>query len=103
MKNVPKLSKYSGADSYNAFPSATKLEMGVLSIWLSYNNVVAFQIGDAPPCVRENIGGAVMGRHLDSIDDGSRGDRLSQDQFADAWDERVAPLFDFGPDKTLFD
>lgn len=64
----------------------TQVTFGPLTVWFSYETLVAFQMRGEPVVVRENTWGATTGKHLAQIDGGgidSKKNRLPYDLFAE--------------------
>ena len=68
-----KLSNY-GAHSLN-------INIGSLSLWFSYDTVIAFQDGFKPIQVSENCWQQTTGKHLNAIDNGDKKSRLGRAVF----------------------
>ena len=71
-------------------PNFTKINVGTTTVWFSYNTPIAFQVDGQPRVVRENVWKNTTGRHLNSIDGGTKEAkerRVSSDEFNRALDE----------------
>lgn len=53
-------------------PNFTKINVGALTVWFSYETPIAFKVDGQPRVVQENIWSATTGKHLNSIDGGSK-------------------------------
>lgn len=62
-------------------PNFTVVQVGSLSIWFSYRTAIAFQSGYQGIVVRENDWGATTGKHLNYVDGGGKGTRVSGREF----------------------
>lgn len=63
----------------------TKVVIGPLTLWFSYETLIAFQMRSEKLIVRENDWGATTGKHLAQIDGGgidNKKNRLPYDLFA---------------------
>ena len=70
-------------------PNLTRVIVGDLSIWFSYETPIAFKVYGQPRVVRENVWGPTTGKHLNSIDGGTekaKARRVSSDEFDRALD-----------------
>jgi len=72
-------SSYIGTNNANALVFTTNEGR----FWFSYRTLVAFQAwsGSSKLVVRRNEWGNTTGRHLNAIDEGRKGERLSGDEF----------------------
>lgn len=52
-------------------PNFTRVTVGNLSLWFSYETPIGFQVGDGSKVVRRNDWGTTTGRHLNYLDGGS--------------------------------
>ena len=69
-------------------PNLTRVIVGDLSIWFSYETPIAFSSPDEL-VVLENVWGSTTGKHLNSIDGGgekAKARRVSSDEFDRALD-----------------
>ena len=60
--------------------NAIRLDIGSISLWFSYETVIAFQDQFKPIKVRVNSWSNTTGKHLNAID-GNKKARISSDQF----------------------
>jgi len=75
------IENYGNYSSNNYGAHCLKVRIGCLTLWFSYNTVVAFR---APGClieVSENCWNTTTGKHLNAIDGGAKKDRLPRAQF----------------------
>ena len=66
------------SSNYGAHSIQTRI--GNVTLWFSYNTVVAFSDGYGRK-VCENVWGAITGKHLDWIDGGNKKSRISSEEF----------------------
>ncbi len=59
----------------------TSVYTGHITLWFSYQTLVAFRIGASPVYVIENSWGPTTGKHLNSIDSGAKANRLPASAF----------------------
>lgn len=71
---MPKISQYAGVKSL-------LLEIGTLSLWFSYQTVIAFKEGNNAIQVRQNDWSMTTGKHLNAIDSGNKKDRIESNTF----------------------
>ena len=65
-------------------PNFTKINVGALTVWFSYETPIAFKVDGQPRVVRENIWSTTTGKHLNSIDGGTKtakAERVSSVEF----------------------
>lgn len=70
-------------------PNFTKVNIGTVMVWFSYDTPIAFRVYGQPRVVRENIWGPTTGKHLNAIDGGTKtakAERVSSDEFNRALD-----------------
>ena len=68
------------SDNYGAHTQ--KIWIGDLTLYFSYDTVVAFRAPGQYRKVCENMWGPTTGKHLNWIDDGNKAGRLESEQFA---------------------
>ena len=72
-------------------PNLTRVNIGNVYVWFSYETPVAFKAAKFPIIVRENnVWGPTTGKHLNAIDGGTKAakaERVSSDEFNRALDE----------------
>ena len=71
-------------------PNLTKVNIGGVRVWFSYETPIAFQVDGQPRVVRENVWSNTTGKHLNAIDGGdkeAKERRVSSDDFNRALDE----------------
>lgn len=67
-----------------AGPHSLQVFLPGLTLWWSYDTLVAFRVHDAEkPTVCENRWGSTTGEHLDAIDGGDKAGRLTREAFTD--------------------
>lgn len=59
-------------------PNFTKIVVGFVTVWYSYNTPVAFVRADGRKFVHENIWSNTTGKHLNAIDGGSKEAKASR-------------------------
>ena len=70
-------------------PNFTKINVGALTVWFSYETPIAFKVDGHSRVVRENIWSTTTGKHLNAIDGGTKeatANRVSSDEFDRALD-----------------
>lgn len=72
---------YGGYSSQNYGVNALRVQIGSLTLWFSYNTIVAFQEPGKLPRVCENLWGSTTGKHLNSIDGSDKKSRLKAAEF----------------------
>lgn len=75
------ISSYAKAKSSNYGMNAIQLVIGELTLWFSYQTVVAFHTPERGRVVRENEWGPTTNKHLNEIDGGDRASRYVGVQF----------------------
>lgn len=73
-------------------PNARVVTVGPLTLWFSYETLVAFQAAGRPRVVRENVWGPTTGKHLNAIDGGDRSSRFCAEEFTRLWFALATPL-----------
>ena len=71
-------------------PNLTKVNIGTTTVWFSYATPIAFKVYGQPRVVRENVWSTTTGKHLNSIDGGTKeakARRVSSDEFNRELDE----------------
>ena len=72
-------------------PNLTKVNIGTITVWFSYNTPIAFKNGTwSTLVVRENVWSTTTGKHLNYIDGGdkeAKARRVSSDEFNRALEE----------------
>ena len=53
-------------------PNFTKINIGTITVWFSYETPIAFQVDGQPLVVRENVWSTTTGKHLNAIDGGDK-------------------------------
>ena len=53
-------------------PNFTKVNIGTVMVWFSYETPIAFKVDGQPRVVRENVWSTTTGKHLNSIDGGTK-------------------------------
>ena len=74
------LRNYGNYSSDNYGAHCIRVGIGSLTLWFSYQTVVAFGDGHGIR-VRENVWGGTTGKHLNWIDGGDKGSRMSGEMF----------------------
>lgn len=78
MKNLPSVESYS---QNTPRANCIRVEVGELSLWYSYNTVVAFRSPKTGKVVRVNDWSVTTGKHLNWIDGGNKSARISGEEF----------------------
>jgi len=66
-------------------------EVGV-TLWYSYDTVVAFRVSGQDKVVSENVWGTTTGKHLNWIDEGDKKNRLPYAEYKRLLNEATANL-----------
>jgi hypothetical protein len=91
MTNVPSIRSYGKYSSENYGAHTLRVELGVLTVWFSYQTPVAFRLGFGGELViRENDWGRTTGKHLNWIS--STIPRVSGEEFNRRFSEVLAKL-----------
>lgn len=61
----------------------TRIGIGDVALWFSYETLVAFQVPGSSPVVSENVWGTTTGKHLNAIDYGRRDTRVPYQRFTE--------------------
>ncbi|MFH1011786.1 MAG: hypothetical protein V1784_11205 [bacterium] len=72
---------YTSKSEYGSGAHAIRVDVGRLSIWYSYDTVVAIQDGNGALHVSENCWSTTTGKHLNAIDDGDKKSRVPRADF----------------------
>lgn len=89
---LPTFTNYGDYKSENYGAHTLRFKLGAISVWYSYQTVVAFQVGVAGKLrVLNYTGSRTTFKHLNMIDGGAKGLRLSQEEFQTLWDNEVRP------------
>lgn len=83
-----KISTY-GNYQRNYGTHAMKVKVGMLTLYFSYETIVAFEDDNQGLKVVENSWGPTTGRHLNLIDGGNTSKRLSSEDFQKALDKVI--------------
>lgn len=59
----------------------TRVYLGNIVLWFSYETIVAFHVPGQPRVVSENRWSQTTGRHLNEIDNGNKSERISHEEF----------------------
>jgi hypothetical protein len=76
---------------YGRGANATVVTLGPLTVWFSYQTVVAFQAAGGRRYVSQNHWSTTTGRHLNEIDGGDKAGRLGRAEFEAVWAEVAEP------------
>jgi hypothetical protein len=79
-----RLSEYCGKN-------ARSLEIGNLTLYFSYETLIAFDHPETGLTIRENDWGPTTGKHLNAINDNQR-ERIPGDVFENRWQEVATAL-----------
>lgn len=82
MSNLPAISNYGEYSSSNYGAHTLRVDVGSLTLWYSYDTVVAFR-GKNGRVVSQNVWGTTTGKHLNWIDGGNKSTRIPYDQFVE--------------------
>ena len=91
MNTLPTIRSYGEYKSGNYGAHSLRVDIGTLSLYFSYETVIAFQDSDGLK-VRENDWSTTTGKHLNWIDGGgeAKKSRLPSQQFEDALTAKLA-------------
>jgi len=84
MSTTVRKSNYGNYSSDNYGSHTQRIDVGNLSLWFSYDTVIAFRTPNAGFFITENVWGPTTGKHLNWIDP-NKARRLKSDDF----DERL--------------
>ena len=87
------ISGYGKYENENYGVNCLRVDIGMLSIFFSYDTVVAYHDIGHGLKVSENIWSTTTGKHLNWIDDGDKKSRLPREQFEE---ELQATLRNYG-------
>lgn len=73
-------------------PNFTRLYLGNIVLWFSYETVVAFHVPGQPRVVSENAWGPTTGKHLNEIDGGNKSTRIPRAEFVSRLNELMQKL-----------
>lgn len=65
----------------------TRIYLGDIVLWFSYETIVAFHVPGSRPVVAANVWSNTTGRHLNEIDGGNKSARLGPEDFRTKLDE----------------
>ena len=82
-------SNYGNYSSDNYGSHAQKIDVGTLTLWFSYDTVVAFRTPKAVFFICENVWGTTTGKHLNWIDPNKK-IRLQSEDFDNRLDHALA-------------
>jgi hypothetical protein len=68
---------------------ASCVEFGFLTVWFSYETVIAFQVNGGPRVVSRNYWSKTTGKHLNAIDGGNQKNRVDAETFETLWNQAV--------------
>ena len=89
MNTLPTIRSYGEYKSGNYGAHSLRVDIGTLSLYFSYETVVAFQDVDGLK-VRQNDWSTTTGKHLNWIDGGDKKARLASQDIADALTAQLA-------------
>lgn len=91
MQTLPSIRSYGEYKSGNYGAHSLRVDIGTLSLYFSYETVIAFQDADGLK-VRENSWSTTTGKHLNWIDGGgdAKKKRLDSQTFEDALTAKLA-------------
>ena len=69
-------------------PNFTRVDVGELTIWFSYETQIAFHTYETGTVVHENDWGPTTGKHLNAIDGGDKKSRVTREAFDAAFREQ---------------
>jgi hypothetical protein len=78
---LPKISGYGEYSSENYGVNCLRVDLKTLSLYYSYDTIVAYKDFQDGLVVRENDWGPTTGKHINWIDGGNKRNRLSEEKF----------------------
>lgn len=87
---LPRISSYGQYSSDNYGAHCLRVELPQVTVWFSYQTMVAFQFNGHSRKVLMNHWGPTTGKHLNAIDGGNKKERLSREAFEKAWTDDSA-------------
>jgi len=81
MNNLPSIHSYGQYSSSNYGAHTLCVQVGAISLWFSYQTVVAFSSGFSGRFVSENVWSVTTGKHLNWIDGGNKAERVNNQVF----------------------
>lgn len=79
--NLPTIDTYCNYSSGNYGAHALRVDFDNLTLWYSYNTIIAFRGGGYPMTVRQNDWSTTTGKHLNAIDGSDKKGRVSGEKF----------------------
>lgn len=90
---LPSFSNYGGYASDNYGAHTLRFNLGPISVWYSYQTVVAFRAGQSGELrVLDYKDSQTTRKHLNKIDGGAVACRLNKEEFQALWDKEVKPF-----------
>ena len=90
--NLPTIDTYGRYSSGNYGAHCLRVDFDNLTLWYSYNTIVAFRGGEYPLVVRQNDWSTTTGKHLNAIDGGEKSSRIPGEKFEKMLDETLKKL-----------
>jgi hypothetical protein len=90
--NLPTIDTYGNYSSGNYGAHCLRVDFDNLTLWYSYNTIVAFRGGEYGRVVRQNDWGPTTGKHLNAIDGGEKSSRIPGEKFEKMLNETLKKL-----------
>lgn len=81
MKSLPTIDTYGRYSSSNYGAHCLRVDFDNLTLWYSYNTIIAFRGGGYSRTVRENDWSTTTGKHLNAVDGGNKKARVPGEEF----------------------
>lgn len=78
---MPRIKSYGEYSSSNYGANSLMVEIGALTLYFSYETVVAFESPESGRLVRQNDWSTTTGKHLNWIDGGKKKERIPGPEF----------------------
>lgn len=79
--SLPTVSRYGNYSGDNYGVHCKRVDMLGVTLWYSYQTIVAYRDDTDGRVVSENVWGPTTGKHLNWIDGGSKSTRLARQEF----------------------
>ena len=87
---LPSFETYGNYSSSNYGANALRFNIGLVTVWFSYNTPVAFTAPGMGKVVRQNEWGPTTGKHLNWIDGGTKRERVNGDEFVRLLEQAIS-------------
>jgi len=86
---MPEFSNYGQYSSDNYGAHCLRFDLGTITVWFSYQTMIAFRVIGKEIVVHKNDLGTTTGKHLNWIDSGEKKKRVSSKDFKKLWEEQT--------------